>query len=213
VTNGTANGASARREKKGFELIGGDPALDLVNTLDWRFREEPPPEELLKDYNDVVQFSAQSGLLSDALARRLIQNVSPGKATQVVNAVRELREAAAEVFYAALEGETPSVSAVKLLERYFMDARESQHLTWDGEKLEWELTQSPAAAGLPLWILSLKVAELATSDSMQMLRACGNDECRWLFLDTSKNHTRRWCDMKICGNRMKARRFKAQHRG
>ena len=94
-----------------------------------------------------------------------------------------------------------------------MDARESQHLIWDGERLEWELTQSPASAGLPLWILSLKVAELATSDSMQMLRACGNDECRWLFLDTSKNHTRRWCDMKICGNRMKARRFKAQHRG
>jgi predicted RNA-binding Zn ribbon-like protein len=47
---------------------------------------------------------------------------------------------------------------------------------------------------------------------MSMLRECGNPECRWLFLDTSKNHTRRWCDMKICGNRMKARRFKAQHR-
>jgi len=36
-------------------------------------------------------------------------------------------------------------------------------------------------------------------------------ECRWLFLDTSKNHTRRWCDMKVCGNRIKARRFKALH--
>ena len=213
MTNGTASAANARREKKSFELIGGDPALDLVNTLDWRFRKEPPPEELLKDYYDVVQFSAQSGLLSDALARRLIRNVSPGKATQVVDAVRELREAGAKVLYAALEGDTPSLSAVKLLERSFRDARESQYLIWDGEKLAWELSQSPAPAELPLWMLSLRVAELVTSGRMQMLRACGNDECLWLFLDTSKNHTRRWCDMKICGNRMKARRFKAQHRG
>jgi predicted RNA-binding Zn ribbon-like protein len=47
---------------------------------------------------------------------------------------------------------------------------------------------------------------------MRLLRVCEKPDCRWLFLDTSKNHSRRWCDMKICGNRMKARRFKAQHR-
>jgi predicted RNA-binding Zn ribbon-like protein len=43
------------------------------------------------------------------------------------------------------------------------------------------------------------------------VRACGADTCRWLFLDTSRNHTRRWCDMKVCGNRMKARRFHERH--
>ena len=51
-----------------------------------------------------------------------------------------------------------------------------------------------------------------TSEAANRVRACGNPECRWLFLDTSKNHTRRWCDMKLCGNRMKARRFKAQRK-
>ena len=39
------------------------------------------------------------------------------------------------------------------------------------------------------------------------VRICGADDCLWIFLDTSKNRTRRWCDMKQCGNRMKARRF------
>jgi predicted RNA-binding Zn ribbon-like protein len=52
--------------------------------------------------------------------------------------------------------------------------------------------------------------ELMTSPDLHRLRACGNETCRWLFLDTSKNRTRRWCDMKICGNRMKARRFHAR---
>jgi predicted RNA-binding Zn ribbon-like protein len=214
--NASVSVARVREKRKAFELIAGNVALDLVNTLDWRFREEPPPEELLKDYYDVTQFSAQGGLISDALGRRLMRSVSDGKAAQVVNAVRELRELAAQVLYAALEGDDPSASAVKLLEKYFREAREAQRLLWDGEKLAWRLSQSPVQsadlAELPLWTLSLRVAELMTSDEMQMLRACGNPECQWLFLDTSKNHTRRWCDMKICGNRMKARRFKAQHR-
>ena len=68
------------------------------------------------------------------------------------------------------------------------------------------------SAELPLWQLSENAAELLTSDKLGLLRECAKQDCRWLFLDTSKNHTRRWCDMKLCGNRMKARRFKAHHR-
>jgi len=212
VVNGSENGHT-RRERKPFELIGGNPALDLVNTLDWRFRTEPPPEELLTDYDDLAQFSAQSNLVSDALARRLIRNASENKAAQVVAAVRELREAAALVLYAALDGDQFRAPAIATLEGYFKKARDAQRLLRAGGRLGWEFPQSNALPELPLWLLSLSTAELLTSDEMERVRACGNAECRWLFLDTSKNHTRRWCDMKICGNRMKARRFKAQHRG
>ena len=81
-----------------------------------------------------------------------------------------------------------------------------------GEKLRWMLPESASLTALPLWLLSLSTAALMTSEQMHLLRECGNTECRWLFVDTSKNHTRRWCDMKICGNRMKARRFKAQRK-
>ena len=210
---GLANGTGPRTERRLFELIAGHPALDLVNTLDWRFREDPPPKELLTNYRDLVGFTEQAGLISEAQGRRLLRNTSEGKAARIVDAVRELREGAAQILYAALESNDPAASSVRLLERYFRDAQEVQHLMWDGAKLALELSQSPALAELPLWTLSLRTAELMTSDEMHRLRECGNPECRWLFLDTSKNHTRRWCDMKICGNRMKARRFKAQQRG
>jgi len=53
-------------------------------------------------------------------------------------------------------------------------------------------------------------SQLMMSDAMDRIRACGVETCRWLFLDTSKNHTRRWCNMRVCGNRMKARRFHAR---
>ena len=211
MANGLANGASERTENRIFELVGGHPALDLVNTLDWRFRDSGP-EELMTDYRDMVRFAEQSGLMSNAQARRLIRNTSESKAAQVIAAVRELREAAAQVLYGALDGDEAPASAVAQLESCFKAAQKAQRLHRAGARLAWELPQSASLPELPLWLLSLSAAELMTSDEMERVRACGNAECRWLFLDTSKNHTRRWCDMKICGNRMKARRFKAQHR-
>jgi predicted RNA-binding Zn ribbon-like protein len=211
VANRSINEARPRTVKQVFELIGGQPALDLVNTLDWRFREEPPPEELLTDYGAVLRFAEQSGLIGNSQARRLLRSASESKAAQVVSAVRELREAAAMVLYASLDGEEMPASTVATLERYFKRARQSQRLHPAEAKLAWELSSAASFPELPLWLLSLSAAELMTSNEMERVRACGNPECRWLFLDTSKNHTRRWCDMKVCGNRMKARRFKAQH--
>ncbi|WP_109489052.1 CGNR zinc finger domain-containing protein [Occallatibacter savannae] len=204
-------GSAALQERKdrAFDLSGGHPALDLVNTLDWRFRESGP-EELLADYSDVLRFCEQSAVLTSMEARRLVRTVPESKGAKVLAQIRELREAAAELFYAAIEGTSPAQSSVRRLEEYFAPARAKQTTRWTGEKLEWVLEQTSEAA-CPLWLLSLKTAELATSEQMSLARQCGSEECRWLFIDTSKNHTRRWCNMKICGNRMKARRYKAQH--
>jgi predicted RNA-binding Zn ribbon-like protein len=194
-----------------FELSGGHPALDFVNTLDWRFRDSGP-EELLQDYEDVVRFTEQTSLMGAADARKLLRSVTESKAAKVVAAARELREAAAEVLYGVVDQRSLSASAIKRLEACFASAKEQEQLQWDGEKLRWVLIQTASLPASPLWLMSLSVESFMTSEQMHHLRECGNAECRWLFVDTSKNHTRRWCNMKICGNRMKARRFKAQHR-
>jgi predicted RNA-binding Zn ribbon-like protein len=206
-----AHGNEAGKRERDFELIGGHSALDLVNTLDWRFRDSGT-EELLEDYCDLVRFSKQCGLITAAESRRLLRDEPESQGTRVIAAVRELREAAAQHLYAFLQGEAASASSMKTLSACFRIAREQQRLVWKDAKLDWELPRVGTLPELPLWLLSLETLELMTSDALLRLRECGNPECRWLFLDTSKNHTRRWCDMKICGNRMKARRFKAQHR-
>ena len=211
MTLSTTNGASERTGGRLYELIAGHPVLDLVNTLDWRFRDEGP-EELMADYGDLVRFVEQAGLIGHAEARRLTRNTRESKATQIVGAARGLREAAGQVLYAALDGDDAPASAVAQLESCFKSARKSQRLQPAGAGLAWVFEQSTSLPELPLWLLSLSAVDLVTSGEMERLRACGDPGCRWLFLDTSKNHTRRWCDMKICGNRMKARRFKAQHR-
>jgi predicted RNA-binding Zn ribbon-like protein len=185
-----------------FQLVAGYPAVDLVNTLDWRFRDEGP-EELLKSYGDLLRFCHESGVLATKRVRRAAD-------LRALKRCIELREAIAEILYARLEGRDPSTRALKTLERYVKAACLQQQLRWKHGGLEWTWNENDA--DLPLWALSMSAADLLLSDAAERVRACDNPECRWLFLDTSKNHTRRWCDMKVCGNRMKARRFKAQRK-
>ncbi len=185
-----------------FLLVAGHPALDLVNTLDWRFREEGA-EELLKSYQDLLRFTEQSKLLTAHRLRR---------SDLALEGSKELREALAEILYARLDGGRPSAAARRTLERHAKEARLRQKLNWKQSPVEWEWPATERDPALPLWALAQGAADLMTSDAIDRVRACGNPECRWLFLDTSKNHTRRWCDMKLCGNRMKARRFKAQRK-
>jgi predicted RNA-binding Zn ribbon-like protein len=202
---------SSSLHSRAFELVGAHPALDLVNTLDWRFRTSGS-EELLGNYDDLLRFVVQSDLLQPSQVAEILRSAPIDETDQALIRCRSLREAAAEVFYAAVEGREPAAEPVRLLDTMFKEARRRQDLFWDQFRLRWQLQSGVPGAEFLVWVLSISVARLLLSDDMRRLRACENPDCRWLFLDTSKNHTRRWCDMKVCGNRMKARRFKAQHK-
>jgi predicted RNA-binding Zn ribbon-like protein len=198
---------------KVYELVGGDPALDLVNTLDWRFRESGT-EELLTSYADLLDFMVQSNLMPAKQAHSIARIATYGESSGALDACYSLREAAAEAFYARVDERGPMSGAKATLTRCFLEAREHQRLGWKAPHLQWEwLTSTENSARLPLWMLSAATERLLLSEDMERVRACENIECRWLFLDNSKSHTRRWCDMKLCGNRLKARRFKAVHGG
>ncbi len=199
---------SPERDKRPFELVGGHPVLDLVNALDWRFRESGA-EELLASYGDLLDFATQSAIITQAEARRLQREPAASK-DRALGAAREVREAAAAVLYSILDGRKPESGSLAKLEAIFKEAFAHRVLATghDGPQWEWATID----AELPVRKLALGTEQLLTSDQLARLRSCANLECRWLFLDTSKNHSRRWCEMSICGNRMKARRFKQQHR-
>jgi predicted RNA-binding Zn ribbon-like protein len=202
---------SKTTDVRDFELIAGHPSLDLVNTLDWRFRPNGA-EELLESYDALLGFMEESDLLTPKQARQLQRATGGSAGRHALEQCLELREAIAQVFYAKLDGDSPLPASLKTLEHYFKAARSRQQLRWKKTGLQWKWAEIEDEPEIPLWLLSLSAAGLMLSDDARRVRACDNLECRWLFMDTSKNHTRRWCDMKICGNRMKARRFKAQHK-
>ena len=107
--------ATALSNAPAFHLCAGHPALDLVNTLDNRFRAEPT--ELLPDYEALLGFMEQSGLLGSAQVRALSRRIGKAEAERASTAARELREAAANVLYAAAAGAAAPPAELRRLGR------------------------------------------------------------------------------------------------
>jgi predicted RNA-binding Zn ribbon-like protein len=191
-----------------FKLFAGHPALELVNTLDLRF--SPNPQELLSTYADLLRFAAQLRFMSKEQARRLGRTVRAHDGQRVLASIVELREALAAVLYAWVDSDKVADGQLKMLESQFHAAAIHRSLRSADERLVWSWSGFEQRADLPLWKLAQSASDLLVSEDAKLVKGCGDPTCRWLFLDVSKNHTRRWCDMKTCGNRMKARRHQAR---
>jgi predicted RNA-binding Zn ribbon-like protein len=199
-----------------FQLFGGHPVLDLINTLDNRFVDSGSLE-LLPSYADLLRFARQSQILTVQQVARLEDRARGTAAARVLRRVHELREALAGLLYAGKSRAGTGPQALKIIERHVLDAdaqrelvsgRTSRHANSSVANWSWSARQNRLE--LPLWILSKSAEALLTTEDFARVHACRRDACRWLFLDSSKNHSRRWCDMKVCGNRIKAQRFHAR---
>ena len=189
-------------------MYAGNPALELVNTLDDRFTDRPV--ELLTTYADLLRFVVQSGLLSAHHARRLARAVTQEESVRVLASAVELREALSAVLYSLVDGASPASGQVAVIEKHIRAAAGARRLQPGQPRLQWQWLPAEYTVETPLWMLAQAAADLLVSPEASLIRACGVPTCRWLFLDISKNHTRRWCDMKTCGNREKARRHQAR---
>lgn len=92
------------------------------------------------------------------------------------------------------------------------DAAPHREVARDGEGFSWRWRAPVSSLEAPLWPILQSAADLLTSADLARLRQCNGHNCTWLFLDRSKNKSRRWCDMQICGNRAKSRRHYARTR-
>jgi predicted RNA-binding Zn ribbon-like protein len=199
-----------KAKSKPFQLLAGHPALDFVNTLDNRFVDSGTIE-LMADYGDLLRFMQQSRLLDTSKVRQLAR-CHAATAASLMQQVHALREALATVFYSS--SEPLRASALQIIQPFAMQASVNRRLERaEGRSADGVAHWRWATAdyGLPLWVLANIAQSLLTGKDSRRVRACGRESCKWLFLDASKNHSRRWCDMQVCGNRVKAQRYKAAH--
>ena len=196
-----------RRRPPRFELIGGPVCLDFVNTLDDRYSNEP--KELLKGYIDLARFAEDAGILTEQQVDRLFARSmeSPEPAQRALTAAIQMREAMYEVLWALVKKKPVPPAALTLLNQYVQSAAQHMNLMPGRGRFEWQFDSVPNNFEAPLWPIARSAAELLASDSVEYVRACASKTCEWLFLDESKNHRRRWCDMTKCGNRAKVKRF------
>ena len=79
-----------------------------------------------------------------------------------------------------------------------------------GARVEW---RSPFDPNLPLWLVAISAADLLTADSHGRVKQCPGERCGWIFFDTTRNRSRRWCEDSQCGNRARAKRYYERHGG
>ena len=152
-----------------FQLTGGHPALDFVNTLDNRFSEDGPVE-LLQSYADLLAFLQQAALLSAHQARLLDAAAKKGSAARVLQSARELRDAMAAALYSAVDGRTPAPENLRTLESHFLHASRHRQLRWRAAPkqsaarsgAEWVWGRFETDVELPVWMLAESAAELMT---------------------------------------------------
>jgi predicted RNA-binding Zn ribbon-like protein len=171
-----------------LELVGGNLALDLANTRDGH----APARDYLETPEDLVAWARHAAALTieadgAALAR-----------------VLELRETVQAVFRALAVGDEPDADDLAALAAFHAEALVRARLVLSGDRYElaWngEILGPVAAAAI----------DLLRGDVLDRLKLC--DACPWLFLDLSRNHSRRWCSMNVCGGTLKMRRYRARRR-
>jgi predicted RNA-binding Zn ribbon-like protein len=215
----------ASRPDEHWRLVGMRPCLDFVNTVGGRVSAPRPARPArdfadhvtrddLPDYESLLRWSAFASLLERSEADRLRERArrSGPAAARVLRRARRLREALYRIGKALVEDWPPPAADLAILDDEVREARRRQRLVARRRRLEPEWT--PDAPGLDrmLWPLALSAAAVFGSDDVDQLKQCGGSRCGWLFLDTTRNHSRQWCEMADCGNLAKVRRFRQRQR-
>lgn len=203
-----------------FKRVGGHPVADFVNTVGGRVADRRRRGHDLRDrivserldrLGTLLRWAAEGGLLTATEVRRL-GRTPPAAAAAVLNRAIELREAVYRLFKARIEGWPPRPADLKTLAAVAAEAHQTQILRFESLRPVWAW---PAAAGPRriLWSLALASVDLLGSEDAARIRQCPGERCGWLFVDTSRNGSRLWCDMADCGNLAKVRRFRTRRTG
>jgi predicted RNA-binding Zn ribbon-like protein len=217
VRDWEANVGSAKRERR-FKFRGGVPCLDFVNTLAWRLTDHPV--EYLGSYEDLLAWERQAGLLAPEEMEALSgwAATHPEEARATLSRAVALREAVYRVFSAAIASEPRDESALSALNRELSVALSRLRVAAvEGDAYVWAWDRGGEGGGgppleRPLWPVARSAAKLLTSAKLGRVKVCAGEGCGWMFLDESRNASRRWCDSRDCGNRERVRKHLARKR-
>jgi predicted RNA-binding Zn ribbon-like protein len=189
-----------------FELDSGRLCLDFANTV--RARPLNDRIENIHKYEDLLEWSRQATILTPGEAAALTQEARrrPGQAAQALTEALALREAVYALFSALAAGLPAPPLDLGTINQAIGRAMSRAGVTPAGSRFEWSWPHAPLDLDRVAWWVARSVAELLTSADLTFVRECAGYDCGRLFMDATKNRSRRWCDMSTCGNRAKGRR-------
>lgn len=176
--------------------------LDFANTLSWRTSQKA--EEKLSSHAALVGWGRKAGIVSAREARSMLEAGQPSK--DVLKRAILLRESMYRIFAAQAAGRRGRASDLAILNETVREALGHLRLVAEANGFAWRWPADSGAASRIVWAVARSAADLLTSAHLRDVRECAGAGCGWLFLDLSRNRSRRWCAMSDCGNREKARR-------
>jgi len=190
-----------------YDFESGDLSLDYANTKDWHGSQKPV--EKLTSYTDLVEWGVQAGLVDAELARQLLEGAEdhPQAAFEMYEQAIALREAIYHIFSSLYAGESIPTDDLAMINSFARQAMAHLQLAPRQGGFKWEWLPEMDGIHRILLPVARAAAELLASDRLSRVRECEDDRgCGYLFIDQTKNHSRRWCSMESCGNRAKAHR-------
>jgi predicted RNA-binding Zn ribbon-like protein len=207
---------SSIRGERIFKLRGGVVCLDFVNTVGSRLKDRP--SEYLRSYEDLLDWARQAGLLAPEETEDLSRQAALDQEVtqETLSRALALREAIHRVISSAIAGESQDESDMSALNRELSIALSHLRVIPADGTYGWGWDRSGDDGGArldsPLWPVAQSAAELLTSPKLGRVKLCAGEGCGWVFLDESRNNSRRWCDSRDCGNRERVRRHLARKR-
>jgi predicted RNA-binding Zn ribbon-like protein len=202
-----------RLDEADFDFDSGSLCLDFANTADWHASEEP--QERLDQYTDLLLWGWAANLLNKNQAQDLLQAAEnqPQAAVKVYERAIQLREVLYRIFSQTAGQELPRNEDLAFFNSALQNVMPHLRLinSAEGFVLHWQ--ESRDALDRMLWPVIQSAVDLLTSGDLDRVGECADDRgCGYLYLDTSRNRSRRWCSMESCGNRAKAmRHYGRQH--
>jgi predicted RNA-binding Zn ribbon-like protein len=194
-----------------FKYVGGDPALDLVNTVDWT--SSGLRDERLGDYDRLTRWAEGAGVLSPKAAA-VLRREAAGSRNEAESAYRgalRVREILQHLFSEISQGAASADTVAEFNRvlspalrklRVMSPARSGERLP----RLELGWDEQETRLDSVMWPVLWSAASLVGSEEVSRVRVCGGAECGWMYVDRSRNGLRRWCQMESCGTREKTRR-------
>jgi predicted RNA-binding Zn ribbon-like protein len=191
------------------ESVDADRVLAFVNTLS--SRPTAAPVERLVSYEALVGWAREQHLLSAAAADRLLAEAKrrPHQAGAVLARAKQFREALNGLALAIDAGRQPPPAVLTTIGEVLAAAYANGRLVPHEGALQWMAGAEDDLERI-VWEVGRAAGRLVLSPRLARLRACAAHDCGWWFVDDTKNRSRRWCDMKICGNREKLRRYRSR---
>jgi predicted RNA-binding Zn ribbon-like protein len=195
-----------------LSLVAGKLALDFANTESGR--GGAAHLDHLQTAGDLVAWATHAKIMGEkdaALARRIIKGQNK-LAHRLVTRGRLLRETIYQINLRVVAGKPPAKKLLHGLTVTHAEMLAAATLAPHGDNFEWTWHPKAELTAAILGPITLSALQLFLGADFSRIKQCHGNHCGWLFYDGTKNKSRQWCDMSVCGNRAKASALRARIR-